>query len=804
MPLPVDLTLLANQSPQVPDSPELAAVLLKRRRRNTAINFDSKRLRDLIVRIIMDFNDAHAGHTAFRTNHVEFMDNWRGTPVPNPDGPLGEQSANVRVPLTSTYVEQWKARLYKVICPDDVIAKFYSLNSTMETGVLDEISKWFNWELFNIVDFSRVLNDNFHYMLVDGISLPIPCYHCETKQLFVCHEFELRSDIEVNIQIQAGITQIFSRLGYKVNSIEPASTLGVYNVDVDEIEKLAVVTVLIDSDCLCFEVDYLETVFDGVRILTPSVSEDVVVMNTASKVDDLPFFGLRSWISVGDFWTKFDAGEFNQLPDESEAGRVAAMATAKTETYIPQELSTEFNIIEGGDSFGQPFLRGNSNERLWIELYTWEGTVLLDPDDNLSKRVGVHVVCAPRSYQILSICRLEELNKDACRSPVKQDFIPVPGRFYSMGLSELLRHVQTEMDGIHNFRLDSALVATVPFGFYEPAAGMPHTIIGLRAGQLYPVKRADGVKFPTLNWNSVWGFQEEGLVRRYGSELAGMGDPGVGTYTSKRTSATEFAGTAAALDIRTEYIARIILGGVEQLLYRVFGLYQQHAKGKRIFHVAGADGVDTIRKLDMDMLHGKLKLMLTGDVKQLSKAVEREVATNMLSILLNQILIQMGIVQPDTIYAALDKVVKASDYKGVPIHKPDVPMDSPMPQEEMEMMNAGIYPPPHEGENFAGHLQAHLLIASRQDLSQLMSPEGIQLLQRHIQETYQMQQQIMMQRQMQAAQALQMQAAMAKMGVRPGQAGETSQANTGGGEQQPASPAETNVPANGGGGQGGY
>jgi len=784
MPLPVDIQTDASTPPSVPDSPNLAAALLKRKRRKRNLTLDRQQKRDLVVRILMDFQDAYAGNTAFRENHVEFMDNWRGTPTPNDEGILGDQSANIKVPLTSTYIEQWKARLTKVIFPDDQVVKFHSLNDSLEAEHLKDISDWFNWELVNIVKLPEKLNAILHYVLVDGFALPFPVYEREIKPLFVTKEYELAVDVPLPLQIDRGIRQAFEAMGNAVKEIEPTDKEGVYNVDVKEVEKLAIVTVLLEEDTLVLEIEYEATVFDGVKVEIPNI-EDIVIMNTDPDPEKLPFLGLRTWMSMNDFWEAFDRGKFEI--DLTEAETVAAMAASKSETYIPHEITDESDIIEGGDSVGQPFLRGNADERLWIEIYRWEGQILLPNND----RVGVAVWVSPRSWTILRMERLENLNKDAKRSCVKQDFLPVPGRFYSIGLSEWLRHVQTEMDGIHNFRLNSALVATVPFGFYEPAAGMPHTIIGLRAGQLYPVKRAEGVKFPNINWNPIWGFQEEGLVRKYASELAGMGDVGVGTYTSKRTSATEFAGTAQALDIRTEYVARIVLRGIEELLYRVFGLYQQFAKGQRIFYVSGSDGVDLVKSLEMDRLDGRLRLQLVGDVKTLSAALERQVAIEMMSILLQPLLIQMGIVKPDTIYAAIEKVIKTSEYKGVPIHRPDIPPDSPAPMEEMEMMNAGIYTPPHAGEDFGAHLQAHTMTASRQDLVNLASPVGIQLLQRHIMETVQLQQQVMIQRQMQAVQAMQMQAEMQKYGIRPGQAG-TAEA-----ESQPASPAERN---NGGGG----
>lgn len=781
--------------PQIaPETDDLIMALMKRGRRKLMIKLDDADRRTLANRIVQDFYDASSTNQAFRLNHVEFMDNWRGTPTPNLSGPLGENSANVKVPLTSTYVEQWKSRLVKVLLGDGEVVKFYSLVEPLEEQVLEEINKWFAWELINVIEFERWLTAILHYVLIDGIALPVPYYDRVIERQFTTKEYDLIVEAQVSTQIEAAIVQCFTEKGETILQILPDNNqLGVYQVHIDNenIETPSVVTALIDGEKLILEIEGDEVCFDGVKIELPNV-EDIIVINTNECVDDLPFFGIRSWMSATEIDCLVERGTFDI--SQSEFENVIAFASAKISDFIPQETTQELNIIEGADSLGTAYVRGNDYERRWVEIYRWEGWIWYR-----GKRVGVAVWIAPRSYTILRCVLLSELNKDGSRSPIKLDFIPVPGRFYSVGLCEWLRNSQTESDAIHNFRLNSALISTVPFGFFAPAAGMPHNLIELKPGQLYPVKDPKSVYFPPISWSPIWGFQEEGLVRKYASELAGMGDPGVGTYTSKRTSATEFMGTAQALDIRTEFVSRTILQGIEKLLYRIFGLYQQHSKGERIYQLGGADAKIIMKKLSMDKIQGKLKLQLTGNVRQLGKEIERQTAMNMLSIILNEFVMQMGIVKPDTIYAAMKKLFTSSDYKGVPLHMPDIPPDSPAPLDEWKMMQAGMYPEPHMGENFGMHMQAHMQTMLTPDLAKIVPPEAIQMLQKHLMETQQMQEQVMMMRQAQAALAQAQQANMATMGVRPGQEGTT--------ESEPGKPgtqAEGVQSAPTPGGEGGY
>jgi hypothetical protein len=771
-----------SQEPQLPpDTSELVAALSNRKRRDMGVVLSEKDTKLLEIRVINDFVDSVNNNKEFRLNHIEFLNNWRATPeAPPEDHPLGDLAANVKTPITTTYIEQWKSRLSKVIMTEGDIAKFYSTIENLEVDLLNRIGKWFNWELRNIVNIEKILADIMHYILVDGFCISAPYYEHQIKRILTCREFELDLERPISAQIEIGINQCFNSLGYTVLSINQTPTTGVYQVDIKDIDTLADVTVVIDKDDLVFELEYDEVVFDGVKIIIPNC-EDIIVFNVNEEIEKLPFFGIRSFFSVPELQEMYDQDKLVKSIKQEDIDKIISQADSKTADFIPQDISREQDIIEGADSLGASTSTGAGSdlERRWVEVYRWEGDITYK-----RQRVPVVAWVAARSQVLIKLQRVSEITKDSTRTCIKHEFITVPGRFYPIGMSELLRHVQVEMDGVHNFRLNSALVATVPFGFYAPAAGAPASIIGLKPGQLYPVKDPNSIVFPKLGWNAVWGFEEEGLIRKYASELAGMGDSGTGTYTSKRTSASEFLGTSQALDIRTEYIARGVLRKIEELFFRIFSLYQQHAKGERAFLIAGLDGKDLLDKLSMDQLQGKLKLQLTGTVRQLSQQLEKETAMQMMSVLMNQFAVQLGIVGPDTIYAAIAKVMEASNYKGVPIHKPQVEPDSPMPQDEIAMMNAGIYPEPHMGEDFQGHLQAHMTLASRPDIENLLNPAALQLLSQHIQQTMQMYQQVMIFRQQQAMQAAQAQQQMATMGVRPGQAGGTDSSGANAGSQQ--------------------
>ena len=300
----------------------------------------------------------------------------------------------------------------------------------------------------------------------------------------------------------------------------------------------------------------------------------MVVVNSGSTVDDIPFFGMRAF---------YDAQEYREgLQDkffidygEEENNRIWASADIKIGQYIDREQTRLQDEEEGTDSMN---ITGYTPRGKYLETYRWEGwwgrvtNPSKDGDDffnsvNILIPASQYIVhVALRAKKIIRIERSEDHNKDGKRSGIKYDFITEPNRFYSMGLAEWVRHSQAELDAIHNQRLDAGLLTNLPYGFYKPSSGIKPQIIKVEPGKLWPVADPQGVNFPKSNWMPTFSFQEEALVKRYAGEQAGLSDPATGQFTSKRTSASEFVGTAAALDLRTEDIVEGIIRSLREEL----------------------------------------------------------------------------------------------------------------------------------------------------------------------------------------------------------------------------------------------
>src|SRR5258708_6788100 len=343
-----------------------------------------------------------------------------------------------------------------------------------------------------------------------------------------------------------------------------------------------------------------------------------------------------------------------------------------------------------------------------------------------------------------------------------------------MGLAEWVRHSQTVMDAISNQRVDSGLLYNVPFGFYKPAAGMAKSAqpISIEPGKFFPVADPQGINMPRTNWSPTFSFAEEALVRTYAGEQAGLSGGATGQPISKRQSASEFVGVQQALDLRTEQFVDSLLRSLRELLTRVLGLYQQFGPRQRIFRVGGEGGVAITKRFEKNRLQGKMLLQMAGNLQQINEELQKQVALDMLQLLLNPLLIQMQITGPDTVWAAIDKLARTMHYEGVPIHKPATPPLSDAPEIEEHQMFAETKPTgPTMGENTAEHMAHHTRTATDSRLMESWTTKARQLFQEHMQATMQMEQQQQLLAQQRQIAAIQMQQEMVKKGINPGQIG---------------------------------
>lgn len=729
----------------------------------------------LVNHVKREFEDTRAGNSQFYRNMIEMTKNWRGT-VDVKEFPF-ENSANFRVPFTSSFIEQTKARWIKAVFGSGgSFAKMDSVDDLLKGPDLEESNQWFDWELREIVHLRKMIKEVLHNVLVNGIGIAVPEYEHRTRMLSSVRRFDFDDKSPLDEQIAQTVQKIIdSPTTWSAERdevrVESQTEQGIFKLSdggsiefslVERMGKLQLIANVMRN----------ETIFDGVKIRNVNL-EDVVCPNSAPDLEDLPFFGIRFFMSVQDFRQDLEDGFYTSHGEEIDK-TIAASADIKIGDYFQQDQSKELDREEGTDSLD---LTAYQPSRLWIEVYKYEGWWIWNKEgytraDVLEPATRIVAWVCPRTGRCIKLCRAEDLNKNGKYTAVKFDYIREPGRFMSIGQAEWLRHVQSELDAIHNQRIDAGLLTNAPFGFYEPAAGMKKDILKIEPGTLKPVKNAQGVYFPTLNWQPRTSQQDEEMVWAYGQGQGGLNDSAMGVPITKRQSASEFVGTAAALDIRTEMILEDFIESFRELIYRILGLYQQFGPAKRMFRIQGEDGNKLTKHFELDRLQGRIEITLASNLQQVNEQLQRQTATDMLQLLLNQLLIQIGIVRPDTIWAAVDKLAKLMHYDGVPIHKPDIGPESDRPDIEHKRIANGLpIHGPNMTENFQEHLGAHMKLATDPNLSNILSPESQQALGEHIRATAEMQKQVEVLKQMMAAQAAQMAGEMAQRGIRPGQQG---------------------------------
>jgi len=752
----------------------LIDALVRRGRRSSIFRISKDDEEALVNKIIRDFEDAEAGMSEFKTLRTEWTESWRGDVIEK-DFPF-EGSANIRVPTTSSFVEQMKARLYQALVGGDRLSVFSSLDPSVTREHIQQANDWFEYELKEVIDIQEFIQRMVHDITVSGISLCVPRYAIEERRIETDQKFPIEDGISLMDQMMNAIQMIFNEaieIGPK--AVGP----GIFDVthrdrSGDEFE--AHIEFSLDEDILIAVVEDQEVIFDGVRLDSVDL-EDLVIVNSAVKLEDLPFFGSRMFVSVNSFEKGVKSGLFRKLSKEDVESIVSA-SREKQGDYISQKTTESSDVEEGTQSKD---ISGVDFDRRWIELYRWEGIFaprryLEAVNDsstekrNASEGVEIAAWVNPITRKLVRVARLDEINPGAERTPIKFDFIVQPDRFFSWSLVGWLRHIQTSMDMVVNQRLDAGLMSNVPFFFYEPTAGMSHTTLQLEPGKGYPCKSVAGVLFPKINWTGTWSFAEEKNLYSHALAQAGLGPSDVGSFISKRTSASEFLETSGAADLRTKFIVTQLARSLQKLFYRILGLYKRNMKRGRVYQVTGLSGETLVNSISREVILKPFRIRLTANINQISSQLERETAINMMSLLLNQILIQMGIVKPDTIYAAIEKIVKASGYTGVPLHTPDVPQESDPPEVEHKQMISGEkVKGPTMNENFNVHIQAHLGILMDPNLPAYMpDPTARQALAQHLQASIKMQQTVQFMRTQMAAQGAQMQSSMNAMGIRPG------------------------------------
>ena len=741
------------------------------------VRLNKEELDKLARRIEEDAFGTRALQTSLVKKHKKYYKNWRSISEPKKEPYDG--APNIIVPLTASHVEKWVSRIHKALFGSTPIGNFTPIDDSITAKEAKEVTDWFDFELREVVNLPLTGEIIIRNLLIHGIDIVIPYYERTEKSLkedymYTLDEAALSTDQTIFDFLTGKIQEIFKDYEeIAVTKIEETTFTVVYNDDFGK-PKESTVEFGIDGNTVLASVEIDKVIFDGVKLRLLKFN-NIFAKDVACSIDELPFFIYKEWITVKQFLDMVAKEETIKLSPEDIQQIISQAGSRVSDLGDDDELERIKDEAAGTDSQDNNEVDDNDKLNRWLETYRWDGKWKVK-----NRVLDLTVWSFPGSKKVFRVLRADELTKDGCRAGVKFDFIPDKDRFYSIGLCEWLQHLQKEINAIHRQRLDAGLLANFPFFFYEPLAGFEQTQLKLRPGTGQPLKSIKGLVFPDLNFNPQWSFNEEALVNRYAQEQSGLGDPASGSFVSKRVSASEFLGVSQSIDLRTELIVQRLINNWRDLLYRIFGLYQRHMPDGRVYMVSGEKGEKEVKRLKRDLLNGKMDYRLSANLQQLNTQLNREVNVNMFTMLMNPLLIQMGIVQPDTVYEGLKKIFVSMQYDGVPIHLPEMPEMSPEPHIEHLMLARGQKIKSVINENQDKHLEAHSEMFNDPIAEKKIGIEGVRQLGIHIQETLKNKVLAQQLRQYQAQLAQEAQNNLNSQGLRPGLKGGT---NTGSGAE---------------------
>lgn len=347
-------------------------------------------------------------------------------------------------------------------------------------------------------------------------------------------------------------------------------------------------------------------------------------------------------------------------------------------------------------------------------------------------------------------------------------FIPVQDRRIGIGLPEL-------MEGLHDFRThvfnqmgDAADIEIQPFFTYKPSGSINPERYEIFPGAGLPQQNPGDITFarvqPTATAIAI---NEITLADQMEEKLTAIGDLQFGRIPTGKSSALRTSGGVTQLLQQGEARPERILRRLFLTLRDLYGLMYQLNRGfldeKKRFRVIGISAPEQDPFVEVDKredLSGSCTFDFQANVLNTSKAALQQSLGEIVTLMLNPLMLQLGITDPDGMYRIL------SDYLRALGQAPEKYLHEPTPESRMPRLGApeamsailrGEFPVGIPSEATAqDHMSAMQELLSREDaegvkLAQTLEPFHQQLLQSYMQAV---QQRAQIEQQMQQREAM--------------------------------------------------
>lgn len=522
-----------------------------------------------------------------------------------------------------------------------------------------------------------------------------------------------------------------------------------------------------------------ETIFDGPALI-PKELEDIVVPGrsenlqpqTMSNPTGAPHVFMVDYPSKDELLKLIDSGFYDEVSIEDRE-KIKATQKRKDDSNDPEAQKILQDDLTGitHEAIADP------QEDSYVRL-TYFGREDLD-GDGFEEEVVYWILENPQI-----ILRARYLTEVYPTTPMRRPFamakyIPVNGQFYAIGLIELMESGYDIIKKTFDQMIDSGDLTNTPWGFYRPMSGVRPEVMRMGPGDLYPTNDPkNDVHYPTLPQGMAsFGHNIIALVSQILDQTTLVGQLQLGGVPQGKSSALRTTSNMQSLlqqgDARPERVMRRFFGGLVEIWHQFHELNQIFLPKEKQFRITSGVTKETdpyVTIKDRSEIKGRFMFEFGASILNTNRALATSAYQDMLGILVNPLLFQLGIVTPDNIHKLISDWIKARgqdpiNYISSPTQDPFA--NSPKISVEdaiMSIMN-GYFPYGGTMEPLEVHLQKlQEFVTDKDNLEHFTEPQ-IQMLGQYAATRVSEMQQKMAQQQM-LANAQQMQQSM---GGGPGQ-----------------------------------
>jgi len=257
-----------------------------------------------------------------------------------------------------------------------------------------------------------------------------------------------------------------------------------------------------------------------------------------------------------------------------------------------------------------------------IELIEFHGKYDIDGDGRMEDIIATF---SARHRVLLAVRESDLLHGKKPFAEIR--IFPVPGRFESQGVCEIITDLQQELNDIHNMRIDNGTITNATMFWYDPNSDVDPEIhrpgpgVGFPAGpnQIGILQTGD-VKFSS--------FREEELVRRLIQDRIGVSDFAIGNDATagRNKTATGVSAIVNEGNQRLEMMLRNVAVGLNEAVLQTLQLLQQFGSDEMFFRVV--EGAETsMRKVTAKEIQGQYDIDIAANsvnTNRLSKLNEMQ------------------------------------------------------------------------------------------------------------------------------------------------------------------------------------